>query len=208
MQWYRAKIVSYKKSKRHMGYYYPVFEYEDNYGVTRRYIRQKKIEKTPFTSTKKYWVCRKGFEVFESSERRLSPFVYFLAIRLLLLLIAFMNPKIALWTVMVNTGCKVGYKVIDLYRKYTLVSINEDLTKVNGTIVGYRRVKKRSLLFGYQDVYLPLVQYQYKGFKYIHIGKVGCTEKQKLHNSICKIFIKTIVQIFQILSRLLCILQN
>lgn len=209
MSWYRARIVDYEQSTKKIGQYYPVFEYRDHYGDIHTYTRKRPIEITPFTENKQYRICKKEFCTHEATEKRLAPRVYFLAIRILMLIVAFLNPSLVLFTMLVNTAAQQGYHVWKMIQKWRTSYFRNKLTQINGVIIGYKKAKRKGMFASSEPVYRPLIQYEYKQRTYIHIGKIACKEEQRIKGAICKIYIDTkrqlVVDEFEINAPLLAI---
>ena len=184
-------IIGFKKSKNKIGHYHPIFKYQDDCGGIRTYTRAKSMEITPFTMDKNYIICKKEFETYEMSERQLSPRVYFLALRILFLIIAFINPKIAALTVVANFSIRFGYEIAKIIEKYKLKKNKSSMSCVGGKIIGYREVQNKSPINDGQYKYRPMIEYLYKGEEYVHIGSAVCGENQRAVGALCKVYINS-----------------
>jgi hypothetical protein len=191
MRVYKAMIIGFKKSKNKIGHYHPIFKYEDICGNERTYVRQKSMEITPFTIDKNYLICKKGFKTCESSEKKMAPRVYFLILRLFLLAIALINHKVAIWTMIINSAVRLIYKVAMVLSKYNLKMKKDIMCRVDGEIIGYKKVCRVKIFNRGYYKYRPLIKYEYNGRDYVHIGTIGCDEEQKAVGSLCKIYVNT-----------------
>jgi hypothetical protein len=191
MQYFKANIVCFKKSKRKLGHYYPVFEYEDQYGVSKRYIRQVSMEKTPFVMDKTYVICKKGFQTFEKGEKIIPKSLIIFTLRICFLIIAFVNRKVALWTMAINWLCNLLGLAIKIGRQRNVLLLKDRAIGVDGLIVGYECKMKGLTSLDTEKVYYPLIQYTYNDQQYIHIGSVWCKKHQRMEGSVCKIYIST-----------------
>jgi hypothetical protein len=86
MSIHKATLIGWKKSKKRIGYFHPVFTYIDEDGIKRTYIRAKGMERTPFSSQKKYFIIRGFCETYEMTERNPFKKMIFAAIALTMLI--------------------------------------------------------------------------------------------------------------------------
>jgi hypothetical protein len=189
MQLYNAEIIGYKRSRRCKGHFFPIFEYEDQYGNTRQYIRSASMERTPFSTNKTYKISKFGFKTFEIGEINITPKRWFMVLRLLLLIAVFLHPAIAIVTAIFNVICRICYWAWKAKRKHDALKLKGDYIKTLGTVVDYSDMNQKMPILSNKYVSYLVTEYEYEGKKYWHIGSIGCSGNPDLTNTSCEIYI-------------------
>lgn len=172
MRLHKATIVGLQRSKRLIGWYYPIFEYNLAGKEKRIYVRRSGMEITPFSKNKKYTILRHHLVSYERTESKTLPFLrsrialahplmLFLTIpnTLLFLFIGVILPAIATWLTKICTICKMHRDV-------------GGLTPIEGKVICYRQGNKDFTQCDANDWYKPIVEYQLNDHTYYHVSNI------------------------------------
>jgi hypothetical protein len=185
---HRAWIIDFKKSKKRMGYYYPVFEYANEDGMTRQFISSICREKTPFTICQPYRLRKIGYGVYEKEEMQIAPRCYWTAFALILMIVSLFGLRlmlssicIAVLAISINNVCKI--LKIDKMQK-----IAHQTEPIEGKVIGCQRRRYRHIDGVMEDQFYPVIEYEYQGEIYQHVSSRQDDRSDEL-GTVCNIYI-------------------
>ena len=187
MKKYTANIVGYKWRKEK---YYPIFEYKDDRGNVRQYIRKKPVEKNPYTRKQNYTICVDEGYTYEKTERKLCLKKYFLPLRTILFFASmFFKWKIFLLVASFLAIIHMSLFLKDVAEGWRVRKLQEYQRPICGTIKGYKRLKKRSSIINRPYLYYPIVEYMHEGCFYSHISSKGMRTKEYDIGNTCNVYL-------------------
>lgn len=189
MRIFKAQIVGFKWSQRHIERYRPILEYKDNYDIVRRYTMTRSIEKSPFVMKKKWYILKFNAKTYELGEIKINWFILRCFICLLSMLLMFLFPRVRIY-MFGATFIYYALKTIIKINKYMRVQRVAKTHGVIGRITGYKKARKRSLFAEGDDRYefRPIIEYVFAKQCFTHVSKERCLENQYKINQPCKIF--------------------
>lgn len=189
LQSYKAKIVGFKWNRNRIWQYYPIYEYVNEYGETKRYVRRHGIERTPFLMSQKHRIYKRNGKSYEESERKLNIHFTMLLFKMLTIVALFIYPKYALWITLFSLCVNAIYQCTPFFKRYTYHVAKNRGIKVSGKIVGTQRVKDKSVIDNKQYVYRPIIEYIYGDSIYTHLSNIKNEKDIYVLNGPCDIFI-------------------
>lgn len=184
----RAWIVDFKKSKKRMGYYYPVFEYKDNDGLTRNFTSSICREKTPFTISHPYRLRKIGYGVYEKEEMKIAPRCYWIVFASILMIISLFGLRLMLSSLCIAVlaiSINNIFKILKIDKMHKMTYQTEP---IEGKVIGCQRRRYRHIDGAMEDQFYPVIEYEYQGEIYQHVSSRQDDHSDEL-GTVCNIYI-------------------
>ena len=171
MKLHKARIVGLKQSRKSIRYNYPIFEYIDRNGETKRYIRETGMEITPFSKYKKYTILERGTSTCEKTEDGILPVLQSPSMLAKPLMLLFIIPNTVLLLLFSMIMPIVITQLIKMFKIGRMKHETKSLPPIDGKVVGYVRGNKDVERDVSGTWCRPIVEYPYKDQTYYHTSR-------------------------------------